>query len=120
MRTLMWLGMSAAVFSLSGRDAAAQQGYYNRTAVTRATAARERDTGEELMPYRSRSTGVSAHGEYRRARPEPPPRPEAPPRPQPLARDYFPGLRAGYGPNRNTVNPAHLCVPGRRAYIAGR
>jgi hypothetical protein len=33
------------------------------------------------------------------------------------ARDYFPAIRAGRGPNGNAINPRSLCVPGRRAMI---
>jgi hypothetical protein len=34
-------------------------------------------------------------------------------------RSYFPGMRAGQGPNHNYVPPERLCSPGRRAYMYG-
>jgi hypothetical protein len=46
--------------------------------------------------------------------PAPPPRVVAPPR---GVHDYFPGMRPGIHPNRNTVDPRRLCVPGRRAFL---
>lgn len=33
------------------------------------------------------------------------------------SRNYFSGLRAGQGANRNVINPRSLCVPGRRALL---
>ncbi|MDR3634237.1 MAG: hypothetical protein P4L84_10550 [Isosphaeraceae bacterium] len=114
MRSAALVGLSAVVLSLLAHEARAQQGYFNRTSVARSP------DREELTPYRSRtSTGASANGEYRRARPEPPARSELP-RAAAVPRNYFPGLPSGVGPNRNTVNPAHLCVPGRRAFLMGR
>jgi hypothetical protein len=116
MRSALILGASLLTFSLSTPAARAQQGYFNRTSASRTPAVRD---GEELARYRPRAVGASANGEYRRARPERVSRAE-PPRAPAAPRNYFPGLPTGYGPNRNTVNPAHLCVPGRRAFLTGR
>jgi hypothetical protein len=69
-----------------------------------------------LRPYAPHSTRASSTG-YSRT---PAPRQQPIARPQVQSqgvRDYFPGMRLGYGPNRNTVDPRRLCVPGRRAML---
>jgi hypothetical protein len=80
-----------------------------------------RSTEPDLFrPYSSRYGSASLTGTrpYSRPRPVPtatlPARASAPPR---TVHDYFPGMRPGVSPNRNTVNPRSLCVPGRRALL---
>jgi hypothetical protein len=76
-----------------------------------------------LRPYSSRNGSAPVSGTRAYTRPRPlttaptPARASSPPR---TVHDYFPGMRPGVSPNRNTVNPRSLCVPGRRALLMMR
>lgn len=116
MRRVAFAGLIAAILSLLGPEGRAQQGYFNRTTVSRFPAVGAREDVARSAPGRA---GVSENGVYRRATAEEPPR-RQPPQAAPVRRNYFPGMPTGQGPNRNYIDPSRLCVPGRRAFIYGR
>jgi hypothetical protein len=123
MRTILWLGLAlASVLSLTWTTARAQQGgrgYLPRVSVTRqvpaggpsASGTAAREDRDLFSPYGSRVAGGPARRPYETARPR-----VAPPATEARTRNYFPALRPGQGPNRNTVRTDRLCVPGRRAF----
>ena len=74
-----------------------------------------------LRPYASRSAHVYTSERSARAssrsRPLPPPQRAYAAVVERGVKDYFHDIRPGTSPNRNTVDPKSLCVPGRRALI---
>jgi hypothetical protein len=127
MRTMLWVGLAAALdLALTLAPARAQQeggrGYLPRVSVARYfsaagssdSAMTARDDVDPLRPYGARASGAPVRRPYGYAEA---PMPTAPPTYQTQTRNYFPGLRPGQGPNRNYVRPETLCVPGRRAFL---
>ncbi len=123
MRLSSLTGLAVVSVLLSAQPAQAQRGYYNRVTVapraigSERAAVRTQAERNELSSYRAGTMGYSANGRYARAAvirpPVEAPRPSAAQR----SRNYFPGLTAGHGANRNYISPSRLCVPGRRAFI---
>jgi hypothetical protein len=123
MRTILWLGLALALaVSLTWSSAHAQQGgrgYLPRVSVTQQAPAGDpsasggvaREDRDLFSPYSSRAAGGSPRRPYNVARPR-----VEPPATEARTRNYYPGLRPGQGPNRNTVRTDRLCVPGRRAF----
>lgn len=75
---------------------------------------------DPLRPYGLRAgSEAETRGGYGR---RPAPARSEPPRANFYAqrREYYPGLRSGYGPNRNVVAPETLCVPGRGLFFTRR
>jgi hypothetical protein len=116
-------GWSVAQQAGTASATAPRLGYYTRVrsqagaaGLHQSRAQAPRGEVDPLGPYGEQTSiggGVnSVPRPYERApRVSPPARPEAPPV---VSREYFPGFRAGQGPNRNTV--PH-CVPSRQSML---
>jgi hypothetical protein len=115
--TALAIALGGAVFTPQGK---AQQ----RGGPVAPKAGRSAATDPDpLRPYATRDIrALAAVGRaYSRTSPPPPPTIEETRSRAAVfargARDYYPALKTGQGPNRNYIDPRTLCVPGRRALI---
>jgi hypothetical protein len=117
-RFILTLALSTAGCWISASDADAQQGRRPGSAPGGRAYPRVVEPEADLLrPYASRPArlgGDSRYGYRAAVRPETAPRPAGRSR---GVQDYYPAMRTGQGPNRNTVDPRSLCVPGRRALL---